>query len=117
MADYNRDPNLLDNPIKMRGRPAHVIDASHQKLVRSYIRTANSNGEYITLTDIQSFLGGKYPDESYHKTTLGRTLNRWGFEFGKGTRSQHLKEMDHVIAARQRYLHKMRNNRSMQLMR
>jgi transposase len=112
MADYNRDPNLLDSPIKMRGRPAHVIDASHQELVRSYIRTANSNGEYITLADIQSFLGDKYPDESYHKTTLGRTLNRWGFEFGKGTRSQHLKEKDHVIAARQRYLRKMRSNRS-----
>jgi transposase len=112
MADYNRDPNLLDNPIKMRGRPAHILDASHQALVRSYIRTANSNGEYITLADIQSFLGDEYPDESYHKTTLGRTLNRWGFEFGKGTRSQHLKEKDHVIAARQRYLRKMRNNRS-----
>jgi transposase len=48
---------------------------------------------------------------SFHSTTLSRTLDRWGFEFGKGTRSQHLKEKDHVVAARQRYLRKIRGNR------
>ena len=53
----------------------------------------------------------KYPDESFNKATLARTLNRWGFEFGQGVRSQHLKEKDHVIAARQRYLREMRSNR------
>ena len=47
----------------------------------------------------------------FHIATLARTLNRWGFEFGKGTRSQHLKEKGHVVAARQRYLRKMRANR------
>jgi transposase len=112
MADYNRDPNLLDKPKEMRGRPVHAVSASHQEIVRSYIRTANSKGVHITLADIQTFLENQYPNESFHKTTLGRTLNRWGFEFGKGTRSQHLKEKDHVIAARQRYLREMRNNRT-----
>jgi hypothetical protein len=43
--------------------------------------------------------------------TLGRTLERWGCTFGKGTRSQHLKEKDHVVAARQRYLREKRANR------
>lgn len=43
--------------------------------------------------------------------TLARTLNRWGFEFGQGVRSQHLKEKDYVIAARQRYLRIKRSNR------
>ncbi|WP_457551843.1 hypothetical protein [Desulfobacula sp.] len=112
MADFNRDPNLLDKPKQMRGRPVHSVSASHQESVRSYIRAANSKGEHITLADIQTFLEKEYTDESFHKTTLGRTLNRWGFEFGKGTRSQHLKEKDHVIAARQRYLREMRSNRA-----
>jgi len=115
MADYNRDPDLLDKPKEMRGRPVHAVNASHQEIVRSYIRAANSKGEHITLADIQTFLEKRYPDESFHKTTLGRTLNRWGFEFGKGTRSQHLKEKDQVIAARQRYLREMRNNRPSEL--
>ncbi len=48
--------------------------------------------------------------EAFNKATLARTLNRWGFEFGQGVRSQHLKEKDHVIAARQRYLRKIRDN-------
>jgi len=43
--------------------------------------------------------------------TLGRALDRWGFTFGKGTRSQHLKEKDHVVAARYRYLRAKRGNR------
>jgi transposase len=112
MADYNRDPNLLDQPTKMRGRPAYALSTSYQESVRSFIRTANKNGEYITLSDIQDFLKETSSnDGTFHIATLARTLNRWGFEFGKGTRSQHLKEKDYVIASRQRYLRKMRENR------
>ena len=111
MADYNRDPNMLDEPTKMRGRPVHAVNASYQESVRAYIRSANKNGEYITLENIREFLNEISHDESFHIATLARTLNRWGFEFGKGTRTQHLKEKDHVIAARQRYLREMRSNR------
>lgn len=111
MADYNRDPKLLDEPTKMRGRPVHAVNVSYQESVRAYIRTANKNGEYITLENIREFLNKVSNDEPFHISTLARTLSRWGFEFGKGTRSQHLKEKDHVIAARQRYLRKMRSNR------
>ena len=111
MADYNRDPDLLDEPTKMRGRPDHAVSVSHQESVRAYIRTANKKGEHITLDDICNFLKEENTYKAVHKTTLARTLNRWGFEFGKGTRSQHLKEKDHVIAARHRYLREMRNNR------
>ncbi len=56
MADYNRDPKLLDEPAKMRGRPAHAVSVSYQESVRAYIRTANKNGEYITLENIREFL-------------------------------------------------------------
>ena len=112
MADYNRDPKLLDGPAKMRGRPAHAVSASYQEAVRSYIRSANKKGEYITLVNIRDFLKENSTGEPFHIATLARTLNRWGFEFGKGTRSQHLKEKDHVIAARQRYLRKKRDNRA-----
>lgn len=112
MADYGRDPSLLDEPAKIRGRPAHAVSASNQELVRTFIRSANKNGEYITLAAIRDFLQEESGDESFHRATLARTLNRWGFEFGQGTRSQHLKEKDHVIAARQRYIRKKRNNRA-----
>jgi hypothetical protein len=112
MADYHRDPNLLDEPAKTRGRPDHAVSATHQEAVRAYIRSANKEGKYITLSDIRDFLKARPEEELFHIATLARTLNRWGFEFGKGTRSQHLKEKDHVIAARQRYLRKKRDNRA-----
>ena len=84
MADYNRNPNLLDEPTKMRGRPVHAVSVSYQESVRSYIRAANNKGVHITLGDIRNFLQEEYSDESFHKATLARTLNRWGFEFGNG---------------------------------
>lgn len=112
MADYNRDPKLLDEPPKTRGRPVHSVNATHQEAVRAYIRLANMQGKYITLSDIGDLLKERSEKDLFHIGTLARTLNRWGFEFGKGTRSQHLKEKDHVIAARQRYLRKKRDNRA-----
>jgi transposase len=112
MADYNRDPKLLDEPSRLRGRPSHVLSVTHQEAVRAYVRSANQQGKYITLSDIGDFLKERSEEEIFHISTLARTLNRWGFEFGKGTRSQHLKEKDHVIAARQRYLRKKRDNRA-----
>jgi transposase len=110
MADYNKDPDSVNKDAPYKGRPAHAIDASSQEIVRSYIREANLAGRYVTLEMIKAYLQ-EQSSNHFHISTLGRTLDRWGFEFGKGTRTQHLKEKDYVIAARQRYLRKMRNNR------
>ena len=112
MADYNRDPELPEQPAKVRGRPVHAVSVSYQEAIRSYIRSANKNGEYISLENIRDFLKEISADEQFHTATSAGTLSRWGSESGKGTRSQHLKEKDHVIAAMQRYLRKKRDNRS-----
>ncbi len=112
MASYHKDPDSIKAPPQFRGRPAYSVDVSHQEAVRSYIRQANLEGRHISLESIRSVLQEKSPDESFHLSTLSRTLDRWGFEFGKGVRTQHLKEKDYIIVARQRYLRKMRHNRS-----
>jgi transposase len=113
IADYNKDPRLLDKVPQTRGRPCYSINASHETAVRNFIREANQQGRYITLDIIGDFLNKRDPDQSFHVVTLARTLDRWGFTFGKGTRSQHLKEKDYVIAARRRYLRKKISNRSL----
>lgn len=110
MADYHKDPESIQKYAPYRGHPIHSINESSQQIVRSYIREANLAGRYVTLEMLREYLQDKTSDE-FHVSTLGRTLDRWGFEFGKGTRTQHLKEKDYVIAARKRYLRKMRNNR------
>lgn len=111
MANYRKDPDSLNAPAQQRGRPSYSIDGSHQEAVRTYIRQANLQGRHITLEDIKGFLSARMASSSFHLATLARTLDRWGFEFGKGTRTQHLKEKDHVVVARQRYLRRMRRNR------
>ena len=111
LADYSKDPLLLERPPQTRGRPEHSIELNHESIVRSYIREANIRGQYITLEGIRDFLTENSAEANFHISTLARTLDRWGFTFGKGTRSQHLKEKDHVVAARQRYLRRKRTNR------
>jgi len=111
MASYRKDRDSMNAPPQLRGRPTYSVDVSHQEAVRAYIRKANLEGHHITLESIRSFLQDKSPHESFHISTLARTLDRWGFEFGKGVRTQHLKEKDDIIVARQSYLRKMRANR------
>jgi transposase len=113
MADYNKDPKSINKEVPSRGRPAHAIHTSLQEIVRSYIREANLSGRYVTQERIRDYIK-EHSTDDFHIATLGRTLDRWGFEYGKGTRTQHLKEKDYVVAARQRYLRKMKNNRTEQ---
>lgn len=112
MADYRRDPKSLENPPEPKGRPSYAIDCSFKEAVRSFIRKANQNGQYITLSSISNLILDQEPSANFHRATLARTLNRWGFEFGEGKRSQHLKEKDEIIALRQQYLRRIRNNRN-----
>jgi transposase len=111
MAQYHKDPERLHVPSQERGHPAYSIDASSQEAVRAYIRRANLEGAHITLETIRGFLREQFPHQTCHLSTLARTLDRWGFEFGKGTRTQHLKEKDYIVVARQHYLRKMKSNR------
>lgn len=111
MAMYHRNSNLLESETNERGRPARAISDSVQAIVRHYIRKANQEGRYVTLELLREHLESTALEKSSCIRTLGRTLDRWGFTFGKGRRSQHLKEKDYVIAARQRYLRAKRANR------
>ncbi len=111
MASYHKDPDSINAPPKLRGRPTYSVDMSHQEAIRDYIRQANLDGRHIRLESIRDMLKERAPDESFHLSTLSRTLDRWGFEFGRGIRTHHLKEKDYIVAARHRYIRKMRENR------
>jgi len=111
MADYNRNPELLEKESTRRGHPPRIIAESLQALAREYVRQANRDGRYITLEMLSDYLKQHGKGQDFSIRTLGRTLDRWGFTFGKGTRSQHLKEKDYVIVARRRYLREKRSNR------
>jgi transposase len=113
MAEYNRDPLLLHKVHASKGRPPRVLPDAVHSTVRTYVREANFHGRHITLEMLGEHLRQQATvDQDFSIRTLGRALERWGFIFGKGTRSQRLKEKDHVVAARQCYLRKKRANRN-----
>ena len=112
MADSKRSPAwFIQEDSMRRGRPPRAIADSLQTITRDYVRQANREGAHITLEMVAEHLKEAGGDPDFSVRTLGRTLDRWGFTFGKGTRSQHLKEKDHVVAARHRYLRDKRANR------
>lgn len=112
MAEFNRNPNFLQAMPPMRGRPQRAISDSCQAVVRRYVRNANTEGNYITLEMLHQHLKQTLNNkQDYSIRTLGRALDRWGFTFGKGIRTAHLKEKDYVIAARRRYLRAKLANR------
>ena len=49
MADYNRDPNSLQNKFSLRGRPPRAICDASQAITRDYVRQANAEGRPVTL--------------------------------------------------------------------
>ncbi|MDM8544453.1 hypothetical protein QUF90_25535, partial [Desulfococcaceae bacterium HSG9] len=104
MADFNRGVRFSDQEEVFRGRPRHLLSNSMQTIVREYIRQANKEGKYITLDTLSRHLKAEGSEQEFSVRTLGRALDRWGFTFGKGVRTQRLKEKDHVVVARQRYL-------------
>ena len=112
MADDKRNPDVLEREVSLRrGRPPRAIADSLQTITRDYVRQANREGSHLTLEMLAEHLKEEGCDANFSVRTLGRTLDRWGFTFGQGTRSQHLKEKDHVVAARQRYLRAKRAHR------
>ncbi len=56
MADFHRDPLLLNKTPDPKGRPGYAINGSHEAAVRHFIRNANQQGEYITLSTLSEFL-------------------------------------------------------------
>jgi len=75
MASYRKEPSSINAPPKVRGCRAYSVKVSHIDTVRAYIRQANLEGHHITLESIQSFLAEKSPNESFHISTLARTLD------------------------------------------
>ncbi len=111
MADHNRGVTFTKQEKTHKGRPPRALSDSMQTVTREYVRSANKEGEHITLEMLCKHLEEIKPEQEFSIRTLGRALDRWGFTFGKGTRTQRLKEKDYVVAARQRYLRRKRSNR------
>lgn len=111
MADFNRDPDSLNQLPKEKGRPLYTMPDKLQSIAREYIRSANQAGISITQEMLRQHLIEQDSSFEIDIRTLGRALDRWGFTYGKGVRSQHLKEKDHVVVARHRYLRRKRANR------
>ena len=111
MADYSRGVDFDKESIIYRGRPQRALSDSTQTIAREYIRNANKEGAYMTLETLWQYLEEVAPEQEFSIRTLGRALDRWGFTFGKGIRTQRFKEKDYVVVARQRYLRRKRANR------
>ena len=79
LADFNKDPSLLIKAPSPKGRPNHIIDSFYEFAVRSFIRSANQNGEYITLSKISEFLRTKRRENQTPLHHLIKNFKQMGF--------------------------------------
>jgi len=112
MAAYNKkgEEGLDWSNYHERGHPTYTVETGIEPPVRQFIRKANQQGNQVTVEIIRRFMLDKLDCDVPH-TTLWRALQRWGFEFGTGIRSAHLKESERVVIMRRQYLRQKRANR------
>lgn len=112
MVAYNKkgEDGLNWSNFQHRGHPTYAVESGIEPLVRQFIRKANINGEQVNVEIIRRFMRDELHCDVAH-TTLWRALQRWGFEFGTGTRSAQLKESERVVIMRRQYLRQKRANR------
>jgi len=112
MSAFNKhgESGLNFSKFEQRGRPAYSVESSVIPFVRQFIRDANMKGEEINLEIIRNYMRDELHCD-VASTTLWRSLQRWGFEFGAGVRSAQLKESESVVIKRREYLRIKRANR------
>jgi transposase len=112
MAAFNKkgEEGLNSSKFQQRGRPTYTVESGIEPLIRQFVRRANRDGEQVNIEIIRNFMRDELYCDVAH-TTLWRALQRWGFEFGKGTQSAQLKESERVVIKRRQYLRLKRSNR------
>jgi transposase len=112
MARYTANGGkVVHRSTRKPGRPPQRIIKNAQPFVRQFIRTENLYGKRVSLERVRQYLKSEHRID-VPKMTLWRALNRWGFSYGEGSRRENLKEKDHVILARRKYLRIKRANRN-----
>jgi transposase len=112
MSAYKKlgENSFCRNQSDDRDQSSYSHELGMEPLIRQYIREANSQGRQVNIEIIRRFMRDELNYDMAH-TTLWRTLQRWGFEFGRGIRSARLKESDRIIIMRRQYLREKRKNR------
>jgi len=113
MSEFNKngENSLYKTGNDRRGKPVFSFECGIESSVREFVRDSNKKGKQITVDIISNKLS-EIVNFKIINSTLWRSLTRWGFEFGKGTRTAHLKESEQTIIKRRRYLREKIENRN-----
>ena len=112
MAEYRQhDQEIIDKPLKQRGKPEYNASVNLQPVIRQYIRSKNMAGQRVGIEKLRDYLIREH-EADIPLATLWRTLKRWGFIHGTGKRISALKERNYVVLARRRFLRQKIANRN-----
>ncbi len=110
VSHYHRTGKIASPELEYRGKPPYRVQPALETVIRHEIRRRNREGSHVSLANLSSWLEDHY--EKVPKATLGRTLARMGFIFGKSRRRSALRERDDVLIARRTYLRVKLANRN-----
>ncbi len=108
--EYSKKGDVLAPDVEYKGRPPHKIKPCLETVIRHRIRELNRQGSHVSLRTLSNWIGENY--EKINHATLGRSLQRMGFVYGKSLTKHIFKERDDVIIARRVYLREKIANRT-----
>ena len=109
ISNYHQTGTLAAPDVASKGKPPYRVQPALETVIRHEIRRRNREGSHVSLSSLSNWLDQHY--ERIPKATLGRTLGRIGFVFGKSRRKSALRERDDVLIARRTYLRAKLANR------
>jgi len=112
LSNYHQTGTLTPFESPPKGKPPYRVQPALETVIRHEIRRRNREGSHVSLSSLAGWLEEHY--ERIPRATLGRTLGRMGFVFGKSRRKSALRERDDVLIARRAYLRTKLANRDAQ---
>jgi transposase len=109
ISNYHQTGTITLPDVASKGKPPYRVQPALETVIRHEIRRHNREGSHVSLSSLSKWLDEHY--ERIPKATLGRTLGRIGFVFGKSRRKSALRERDDVLIARRTYLRAKLANR------
>jgi transposase len=109
ISNYHQTGAFAPPDLASKGKPPYRVQPALETVIRHEIRRRNREGSHVSLGSLSNWLDEHY--ERIPKATLGRTLGRMGFVFGKSRRKSALRERDDVLIARRTYLRAKLANR------
>src|SRR5881398_3398869 len=110
LSTYPKVGQVAVPALEPKGKPPYRIQPALETVIRQRMRELNRQGSHVRVRSLAHGLSEN--SEAGPRATLGRTLQRMGWVYGKSRHTPALRERDEVVIARRASRRTKRANRA-----